>query len=111
MAFADILDEPIVGLKDAALETHLGERASRLGRQFDYRVQLRSTEMVAMHVEAGIGVSIMSDAAARAIHRDVAVLPLAEAWATRRIYLCARDFAALPPHTQLLARQLSRQAA
>ncbi|GAB3457144.1 LysR substrate-binding domain-containing protein [Massilia terrae] len=111
VAFSEVLDEPFVGLKDAALETHLAERASRLGRQFDYRVQLRSTEMVAMHVEAGIGVSIMSDAAARTLHRDLAVLPLAEVWATRRIYLCARDFAALPPHTHLLAQQLLQQAA
>lgn len=110
LAFAEVLDEPFVGLKDAALETHLSERASRLGRQFDYRVQLRSADMVAMHVEAGIGVSIMSDAAAHTLHRDLAVLPLAEVWATRRIYLCARDFDALPPHTHLLAQQLLQRA-
>ena len=110
VVFADILAEPIVGMKDTALETHLAERAARLGRQLDYRIQLRSTEHVGMHVEAGIGVSIMSGALARTIRRDLAILPLAQDWAVRRLYLCARDFAALTPHAQLLAQQLLQGA-
>ncbi|WP_041658028.1 LysR substrate-binding domain-containing protein [Azoarcus sp. KH32C] len=106
VAFGDILDEPIVGMADTALETHLAERASRLGRQLDYRIQLRNTEHVAMHVEAGIGISILSDALARTLRRDLVILPLSEAWATRQLYLCARDFSALTPHADLLAQQL-----
>jgi len=111
VVFADILAEPIVGMKDTALETHLAERAARLGRQLDYRIQLRSTEHVGMHVEAGIGVSIMSGALARTIRRDLAILPLAQDWAVRRLYLCARDFAALTPHARLLAQQLLQGSA
>ena len=110
VAFADILSESIVGMADTALETHLAERAARLGRQLDYRIRLRTSEHVAMYVEAGIGVSIMSAALAAGIRRDLAILPLAEAWAARRLYLCARDFAALPPHAGLLARQLMEDA-
>ncbi len=41
VAFADLLGEPIVGLADAVLETHLAEHASRHGRQLYYRIQLR----------------------------------------------------------------------
>jgi molybdate transport repressor ModE-like protein len=110
VAFADILGEPIVGMADTALETHLAERASRLGRQLDYRIQLRNPEHVAMHVEAGIGISILSDAMVRTLGRDLAILPLSEAWATRRLYLCARDFSALTPHADLLAQQLLQRA-
>jgi DNA-binding transcriptional LysR family regulator len=106
VAFADILGEPIVGMADTALEAHLAERASRLGHQFDYRIQLRNPDHVAMHVEAGIGISILSDGLARTLRRDLAILPLSEAWATRRLYLCARDFSALTPHADLLAQQL-----
>jgi DNA-binding transcriptional LysR family regulator len=106
VAFADILAEPIVGMADSATETYLAERASRLGRQLDYRIQLRNTEHVAMYVEAGIGISILSDALAGAIQRDLAILPLSESWASRRLYLCARDFSALTPHAGLLAQQL-----
>jgi DNA-binding transcriptional LysR family regulator len=106
VAFADILAEPIVGMADSATETYLAERASRLGRQLDYRIQLRNTEHVAMYVEAGIGISILSDALAGTIQRDLAILPLSESWASRRLYLCARDFSALTPHAGLLAQQL-----
>jgi DNA-binding transcriptional LysR family regulator len=111
VAFTDILGEPIVGMADTALETHLAERASRLGRQFDYRIQLRNPEHVAMYVEAGIGISILSDGMARTLRRDLAFLPLSEAWATRRLYLCARDFSTLAPHADLLAQQLLQHAA
>lgn len=106
VTFADTLDEPIVGVADAALETHLGERASRLGRQLDYRIRLRSIDHVSMLVEAGVGISILSGGLAGTLRRDLAVLPLSEAWATRRLYLCARDFSALTPHASLLAQQL-----
>jgi DNA-binding transcriptional LysR family regulator len=110
VAFADVLAEPIVGVADTALETHLAERASRLGRQLDYRIKLRSTDHVAMYIEAGIGIAILSDALARTIQRDLAVLPLSETWATRKLYLCAREFSALTPHAALLAQQLLQRA-
>ncbi|MEW6759440.1 MAG: LysR substrate-binding domain-containing protein [Pseudomonadota bacterium] len=106
VAFADILDELIVGMADTALEAHLAERAARLGRQLDYRIQLRQLDNVAMYVEEGIGISILSGALARTIRRDLAILPLSETWASRRLYLCARDFSSLTPHAELLARQL-----
>ncbi len=109
VSFADILAEPIVGMADTALETHLAERAARLGRQLDYRIQLRHTGQVASYVEAGIGISILSRALAATIERDLAVLTLSEAWAARQLYLCARDFSALTPHAGLLARQLLEQ--
>ncbi len=97
------------GMADTALETHLAERAARLGRQLDYRIQLRNTGQVARYVEAGIGISILSRALAATIERDLAVLTLSEAWAARQLYLCARDFSALTPHAGLLARQLLEQ--
>jgi DNA-binding transcriptional LysR family regulator len=111
VAFADILDEAFVGLADAALETHLAERASRLGRQLDYRIHMRSIEHVKMLVEAGIGIAILSDTSARTLaRRNLAILPLSEPWAVRRLHLCARNFAALTPHADLLAQQLLEAA-
>jgi len=107
VSFADIVDEAFVGLSDAALGVHLGERASRLGRQIHYRVQLRSAENVAMLVEAGVGLAILSEVSAAELRRpQLAVVPLSEPWALRQLHLCARDFSALTPHANLLARQL-----
>jgi DNA-binding transcriptional LysR family regulator len=110
VSFADLLAEPIVGMADSALETHLAERASRLGHQLDYRIRLRNVEHVAMHVEAGIGISILSDGLAKSLRRDLIILPLSEAWSTRRLYLCARDFSTITPHADLLAQQLLQYA-
>ncbi|WP_244817328.1 LysR substrate-binding domain-containing protein [Caballeronia sp. Lep1P3] len=110
-AFADIVGEAFVGLADAALQMHLGERASRLGRQLHYRVHMRSIENVGMLVEAGIGIAILSDASAQLLIRpSLAIVPLSEPWATRRLHLCARAFDALTPHARLLAHHLMDDA-
>ncbi|MDR5856078.1 LysR substrate-binding domain-containing protein [Caballeronia sp. LZ062] len=112
VAFADIVNEAYVGLADAALEMHLAERASRLGRQLDYRIHMRSLDNVGMLVEAGIGIAILSDVSAQALRRPgLAIVPLSEPWATRRLHLCARAFDTLTPHASLLAHQLIEAAA
>lgn len=107
VAFAEVVGEAFVGLSDAALEMHLAERASRLGRQISYRIRMRSIDNVAMLVEAGIGLVILSEASARMLERPaLSIVPLSEPWATRRLHLCARDFDALTPHARLLALAL-----
>ncbi|HVE06899.1 MAG TPA: LysR family transcriptional regulator [Paraburkholderia sp.] len=111
VSFAEILDEDFVGLADAALVSHLAERASRLGRQLHYRIHMRGLEQVGAMVEAGVGIAILSQAFAQMLQRPgLAIVPLAEPWAARKLYLCARDFAALTPHAQLLAEQLLGKA-
>jgi DNA-binding transcriptional LysR family regulator len=107
IAFAEIVGEPFVGLSDAALEAHLGERAARLGRQIYYRIQLRRIESVAMLVKCGVGIAILSEASAKDLaHLGLAIVPLQDPWALRQLYLCARDFSTLTPHAGLLAQQL-----
>jgi DNA-binding transcriptional LysR family regulator len=107
VTFAKIVNEPFVGMADAALEFHLGERAARLGRQINYRVQVGSSESLAMLVAAGVGIAILPEASATSLRRpNLAILPLSEPWASRQLQLCARDFSALTPHATLLAQQL-----
>ncbi|MDE1182365.1 LysR family transcriptional regulator [Paraburkholderia sp.] len=107
VAFAEIVDDAFIGLKDAVLETHLAYRASRLGRQIEYRVQLRSIEHVARMVEANIGLAILSEASAAQLREPaLAIVRLSDPWATRRLYLCARDFTTLTPHAKLLVSHL-----
>ncbi|SAL41570.1 LysR family transcriptional regulator [Caballeronia peredens] len=107
VAFSEIVGEAFVGLSDAALEMHLAERASRLGRQVTYRIRMRSVDNVGMLAEAGIGLVILSEASARVLERPgLAIVPLSEPWATRRLHLCARHFDALTPHARLLAQTL-----
>ncbi len=107
VAFAEIVGEPFVGQADAALEMHLAERASRLGRQIAYRIHMRGLDNVGMLAAAGIGIAILSQASAQRLRRPgVAIVPLSEPWAARRLHLCARAFDALTPHASLLVREL-----
>ena len=110
VGFLEILEEPLVGLADTALEAHLAEQAARLGRQLDYRIRLRNIENLAMHVEAGVGIAILSKAVAMTLQCNLVTLSLSEAWAKRQLYLCARDFSTLTPNANLLAQQLLRCA-
>jgi DNA-binding transcriptional LysR family regulator len=108
VAFSDIVGEPFVGVSDAALETHLGERASRLGSQLSYRVRFRRVQDVGMLVGAGVGIAILSQSSVPELKTPgLAVVALGETWAHRRLYLCARDFRSLTPHAKLLAQQLT----
>ncbi len=111
IAFADVVGEAFVGLANAALELHLAEHASRLGQQMAYRIRMRALDNVGMLVEAGVGIAILLEASAKRLARPgLAIVPLSEPRATRRLYLCARSFAALTPHAGLLAHRLMEDA-
>ncbi|MGB3288952.1 MAG: LysR family transcriptional regulator [Burkholderiaceae bacterium] len=105
--FTDITDEPFIGVADAALEFYLAERASRIGRQMNYRIQLRNVDDVGMLVAAGAGIAILPEATAVSLSRHaLAVLHMMEPWASRRLCLCARDFSSLTPHADLLVQEI-----
>jgi DNA-binding transcriptional LysR family regulator len=107
IAFKEIVDEAFVGLKDAALEAHLAERASRLGRRINYRMQLRSVYNLGGLVEAGIGIAILSKASLEELRgRDLAILSVSDPWASRQLHLCVRSQSSLSPHAQLLVQHL-----
>ena len=110
VAFADIVTEPLVGVLDTALETHLAERASRLGVHLSYRTRLRRVGDVGMLVAAGVGIAVVSQSSLDDLDgRDLAVIPLEDAWAHRHLHLCARDFRALTPHAKVLVGYLANQ--
>ena len=107
IAFADILDEAFVGLADAALETHLAERASRLGVSCITVSRCAASSMWECWSRLASAWRFFRTRRSRTLRgRRLAILPLSEPWAARRLHLCARDFAALTPHAELLAKQL-----
>ncbi|CAM5776155.1 LysR family transcriptional regulator [Labrys miyagiensis] len=109
ISFAELLDEPFVGLTAGALHDHLARNAARLGRRVLYRVRLRNFDAVAQLVEAGIGVGVLPLAAViRYGSPGLAGLPLTDDWAHRRLMVCARSFEALPAHARLLVDALTR---
>jgi len=110
--FADLLDEPFVGLSAGALHQHLAGHALRLGRRISYRVRLRSFDAVARLVEAGIGIGIVPLTAARRWQSNaLAIVPLSDVWAQRQLSLCASSFDALSAHARALTDEIARLGA
>jgi DNA-binding transcriptional LysR family regulator len=61
-----------------------------------------------MLVAAGVGLAILSETSVADLdRRRLAILPLEDTWAHRRLHLCARDFRNLTPHANLLAQHLT----
>lgn len=109
VAFADLLGEPFIGLATGALQDHLTAHAARHGRRLACRVRLRSFEAIARLVEAQIGVAILPEAAAVPhLGGGVVSIRLTDAWAHRRLMVCAADFGALTSHARALVAELER---
>lgn len=94
IAFADLLDRDLVGLEGGSTLTRLLEsQVTQLLRPMALRVQVRSFEAVCRAVQARLGIGVLPLAAARGLvdAMDLRVLPLADAWAQRRMLLCVRS--------------------
>ena len=108
--FSRSLEHGYVGLgASSALALHLEEQALHLGRRMQVRVRAEGFDGVIRMVADGAGLGIVPLAAVR---RWQGLLPLhsvalPEAWAQRRLLLCARDFASLPGHALALLDALA----
>ena len=106
--FSAVLEEKFVGLQDAALEAHLAEHTARRGGGLDYRIRLRAPAAIGRMVAAGVGVAILPrGAAAEVAGPELRVVPLRDAWARRRLALCARRLDGLTPQGRLLWAHLA----
>jgi DNA-binding transcriptional LysR family regulator len=109
VAFVQLLAYDHVGLAgDSALFHYLELQAQRLGHALHARVRLRSFEAVCRMVEAGVGIAIVPEPAARRCAQTMAisVMELADGWALRQLAICVRSFDALPRHAQQLVDAL-----
>lgn len=113
VAFQEVLDQNFVGLgQGSALQRHLTDQASRLGRPLRPRILVTGFEAVCRMVEAGAGCGIVSETAARRYRRVMAIriVPLADSWATRTLMLCIRRDDTLPAHARRLVAYLKERA-
>lgn len=93
LSFNQLLERDLVGLEGGSTLTRLMEaKAAGLMRPIALRVQVRSFEAVCRAVEARLGVGVLPLLAARsfAAAMQLRVVPLSEAWALRRMWLCLR---------------------
>lgn len=108
-SFADILARDLVGLDpSSALQQFLADRAARTGGRLRLRVQLRSFDAVCLMVEAGVGIGIVPETTALRASRTMrlSIVPIADAWASRELRICIRDYAALSASSRRLVDHL-----
>ena len=109
ISFAEVLDYDFVGLDRAsALQRFLADKASRAGRPFRLRVQLRSFDAVCRLVERNVGVGIVPATTVRWAAASMAIkaVDLTDTWALRELTICIRDFDSLPPYAQQLVNHM-----
>lgn len=110
--FASLLPFDMVGLDvDTAITRLLSDQAALIGKPLRLRVQVRSFSAQARMVQAGLGIGILPEGAARPMLRalDLRIMDLTDEWATRRVFVCVREYeklAALP--RQLVDHLVSR---
>ena len=103
-----------VGLTNAtALQVHISKHAARLGVRLHVRARLRDFDAICQMVAADVGVAVVPEAAARRCSRvmPISTVRIRDAWANRRLVICARSFKALPRPAKLLVEHLRAAAA
>jgi DNA-binding transcriptional LysR family regulator len=111
--FREVVERDFVGLiTSSALHAHIAGHAARLGARLRFRARLNNFDAIGQMVEAGIGVAVMPEIAARRCARSmkINVIRIRDPWANRRLSICARSFKTLPRPAKLLAEHLRKAA-
>jgi DNA-binding transcriptional LysR family regulator len=109
ISLADAAETPFVGLaQDSALQEHLAFQLRKSGKHLYYRVRLRSLESVCRMVGTGAGIAVVPRAVALQCARaaKIRVIPLADAWAQRKLVLCVLKLDVLTAPARQLTRHL-----
>lgn len=107
--FRDVAGRSFVGLSEgSALQKHIAAHAAQLGIRPRLRARLKSFDAVCQMVEAGVGVAVIPEAAARRYSRSmrIKVVRMTDAWTSRRLSICMRDWQSLPRPVQQLVDHL-----
>lgn len=99
ISLAELAGEAFLSLAGGALQDHLNAQAARIGQQIRPRISLRNFSDICMMAGQGVGIGIIPETAARRYRRsmNIAMIRLAEDWATRRLSLCVRSQGEMTP--------------
>ncbi len=99
ISFADTLDFDHVGLQEgSALRAFLQRLCDDLHRSLKLRIEVSNFEGACRMIEAGVGIGVMPESAARrhAAALAIEIVPLADAWSLRQMHVCVRNLETLP---------------
>lgn len=113
LRFADLIERPFVGLAaESGLSRFLQRQALQHGRGLHHRVRVGSVDAVIALVADGVGIGVVPAVAARRLANGrVAAVPLADAWARRRLLLCSAAGERMGRAGALLLDHLANEAA
>ena len=109
IAFARLLDHDFVGLESNTVISRLMlDEAARAGKPLRLRVQVKSFDVVARLVEAGLGIGVLPEDAAEAFAKPMGLrfISLTDAWAARRMYVAVKKYASLSAPSRRLVDHL-----
>lgn len=113
IGFAEVTDRPFVGLSEgSALQDHLAAHAARLGRRLNLRVRIKTFDAISRIVEAGVGVAVIPDIAARRCAQTMKIkaVRMSDPWANRRLSIVTRARHVWPKAAQQLVDHLKAVA-
>jgi DNA-binding transcriptional LysR family regulator len=109
--FEEAVRYPFIGTPlGASIDTALTRAANDLGASLTISIRSAGFDAISRLVEAGLGIAVVSEAAAWLYARSLAVeaVRLEEHWAERRLMICVRDRAALTPPAAAFFSHLTR---
>jgi len=109
IVFSSLLDYEFVGLEGATAITRLlTDQASVSKKPMRTRIQVHSFAALCKMIEAGFGVGVLPEGAARSFIASMRLrmVRLADEWARRQMHICVRDYALLSPVAQKLVDHL-----
>jgi DNA-binding transcriptional LysR family regulator len=112
VAFAKLLDYDFVGLESNTVISRLMlEAAAEAGKPLRLRVQVKSFDIVARMIQAGLGIGVLPEEAAQAFGRAMGLkfVGLADPWAHRRMFVGVRAYANLPAPAKALVDHLVQE--
>src|SRR5882757_3117187 len=111
--FQEVTGRDFVGLTaSTALQVHISRHAAKLGARLRFRARLRGFDAICQMVAADVGVAVIPETAARrcAAAMPIVTIRIRDAWANRRLTICARSFKALPRAAKQLVEYLRTEA-
>lgn len=109
VTFRETLDYDYVGLSvGSSLNSRMLRAASDLNRALRLRIQVNGFDALCLMVEAGLGIGIVPEGAARPYFKGLRLrsVILDEPWASRELKLCVRRSDGLPAAARLLLDHL-----
>lgn len=106
---SDTLQYPHIGLHEGStLNSFMREQVEKIGETLPLRIQLSSFEAICRMIEAGVGIGVLPETAARrhSLSMALSIIELDEPWVIRERSMLVRDLEALPGCARALIETL-----